>query len=173
MRKIQTLVMLLAAYLCATWLPGPGLWLRSVEFGSLTLPLPQVLLAGLLFTAGLCSTPDALRTILRLRRPFLLMALSAWLLPLLSAAVGAAVLWSLGCPPSVLLGMLVVAAMPVANSSVGWSTSMGGSVPLSIALLVVGTALSPLLSPMVINAGAVTMGTAEQALRETPWSEGM
>ena len=63
--------------------------------------------------------------------------------------------------------------MPVANSSVGWATTLGGSVTLSIALLVVGTTLSPLLTPLAIGAGAIGLRTAEQALMHTPWSDGM
>jgi BASS family bile acid:Na+ symporter len=174
MQKIRTLVLLLLAYAAATWFPAPGLWLRALSFGSEAIQLPQILLATLLLSAGVCSSRDALRSILRMRSAFYGMALAAWLLPLVATTVGILMLWGLfHCPASVALGMLIIAAMPVANSSVGWSSSIGGSVVMSIALLVIATALSPLLTPMVINFGAAAIGTAEQALTQTPWSDGM
>ncbi len=174
MQKLRTLLLLLLAYAAATFVPGPGLWLRELNLGSNSVQPPQVLLATLLLSAGLCSSKGALRTTLKTRVRFLAMAISAWIIPLIAAVLTVAILWGgLGCPPRVALGVVIIAAMPVANSSVGWATSLGGSVTLSIALLVVGTALSPLLTPIAINAGAYSLNTAEQALHETPWSEGM
>lgn len=178
MQKLQTLVLLIVAYAAATWIPGPGLQVRQwnllQNLGGLSINPPEVLLAGLLFTAGLCSTRGAVRTILANRPQLAVSAMAAWLIPLISAIVVVACLWGVaGCPPQVALGVIIVAAMPVANSSVGWATTMGGSVTLSIALLVVGTALSPLLSPLAIGAGAITLRTAEHALMHTPWSDGM
>lgn len=174
MQKYRTLLLLLAAYAAATWLPGPGLWLRNIDLLSTSIRPPQVLLAALLFSAGLCSSRGAVQTIVSSRERLLLLALAAWLVPLAAALCATLGIYGLlGGPASVALGIVIVAAMPVANSSVGWATSMGGSVPLSIALLVVGTALSPLLTPMVIGAGAISLGTAEEALTRTPWSEGM
>ncbi len=168
------MILLLAAYAAATWFPGPGLWLREINLISGSIHPPQVLLAALLLSAGLCASPGAVHTIVSARQRFVVLAVAAWLVPLLAALLVVAVLWGmLGGPASVALGVVIVAAMPVANSSVGWATSMGGSVPLSIALLVVGTALSPILTPLVIGAGAFSLGTAEQALTRTPWSEGM
>ncbi len=182
MQKLQTLVLLLVAYAAATWIPGPGLYVRQWNLlGNLlgnrlglSVNPPEVLLAGLLFSAGLCSTHGAVRTILANRRRLVASALAAWLVPLVAATVCVVCLWALaGCPPQVALGIVIVAAMPVANSSVGWATTMGGSVALSIALLVVGTALSPLLTPLAIGAGAITLRTAEHAFMHTPWSDGM
>lgn len=189
MRKAQTLILLLVAYLAATWFPGPGLWLRDGslaplsrffladlgwgDWGAAVQP-PQLLLAALLFFAGICSTRGAVRTIISAGPRFALMALAAWTMPLAAAAIAVGGLWGLlGCPASVALGMLIIASMPVANSSVGWSTSMGGSVPTSIALLVVGTAVSPVLTPLFVSIGSLTVGAAEETLTQTPWSQGM
>lgn len=174
MQKLQTLVLLLVAYAAATWMPGPGLHVRQWNLLGLSINPPEVLLAGLLFSAGLCSTHGAVRTILANRQRLLVSAVAAWLIPLVAATTAVTCLWGLaGCPPQVALGIIIVAAMPVANSSVGWATTMGGSVTLSIALLVVGTALSPLLTPLAIGAGAISLRTAEHALMHTPWSDGM
>lgn len=178
MQKLHTLVLLLVAYAAATWIPAPGLHIRQWDLlGNLlgrSINPPEVLLAALLFSAGLCSTHGAVRTILANRQRLVVSALAAWLIPLIAATIAVACLWGLaGCPPQVALGIIIVAAMPVANSSVGWATTMGGSVTLSIALLVVGTAFSPLLTPLAIGAGAISLRTAEHALTHTPWSDGM
>lgn len=178
MQKLQTLVLLLVAYAAATWIPGPGLHVRQWnllgDLLGLSVNPPEVLLAGLLFSAGLCSARGAVSTILAHRQRLVVSALAAWLIPLVSATIAVACLWGVaGCPPQVALGIVIVAAMPVANSSVGWATTLGGSVTLSIALLVVGTALSPLLTPLAIGAGAISLRTAEHALMHTPWSDGM
>lgn len=167
-------MLLLAAYAAATWFPRPGLWLREINLFSSSIQPPQILLAALLFSAGLCASPGAVQAMGSARQRLIVMAVAAWLVPLTAALVAISLLWGvMGGPASVALGIVIVAAMPVANSSVGWATSMGGSVPLSIALLIVGTALSPLLTPLVIGAGAICLGTAEHALTQTPWSDGM
>lgn len=167
-------MLLLAAYAAATWIPSPGLRLRELNLLGSSINPPELLLAGLLLCAGLCSSPGTLRTILSARSRFIISSIASWMLPLLAAAVTVAVLWGIaGCPPQVALGVVIVAAMPVANSSVGWSTTMRGSIALSIALLVVGTALSPLLTPLAISAGAISLRTAEDSLMNTPWSQGM
>ena len=174
MHKFQTLLLLLAAYAAATWLPGPGLELRGLTVGGVVIPTPQILLAGLLLNAGLCASPAAVRAMLVARQRWLWLAFTAWLVPLAAALLTVVGLWGLlGAPAGVALGVVIVAAMPVANSSVGWATSLGGSVPLSLALLVVGTAISPLLTPLVIESAAGALGTAEAALSGTPWSQGM
>ncbi|MEO8268139.1 MAG: hypothetical protein ABI557_00380 [Aureliella sp.] len=174
MQKIQTLVLLLAAYAAATWIPSPGLWARELNLLGCPINPPEVLLAGLLLCAGLCSSPGTLQAMLSARRRCLVSALATWLLPLLAASMTVALLWGIaGCPPQVALGIVIVAAMPVANSSVGWSATKGGSITLSIALLIVGTALSPILTPLAIGAGAISLRTAEHALMHTPWTQGM
>src|SRR5690606_30082760 len=119
-----TLVLLLVAYAAATWIPGPGLHVRQWNLLGLSINPPEVLLAGLLFTAGLCSTHGAVRTILANRQRLVASALAAWLIPLIAATTAVACLWGMaGCPPQVALGIIIVAAMPVANSSVGWATT--------------------------------------------------
>ncbi|MEZ6149637.1 MAG: hypothetical protein R3C09_05895 [Pirellulaceae bacterium] len=174
MQKLQALVLLLAAYAAATWIPNPGLWLRELSLLGSAINPPELLLAGLLLCAGLCSSQGTLQTMSAARGRIIVSAIASWLLPLLAAAIVVATLWGIaGCPPQVALGIVIVAAMPVANSSVGWSTTMGGSITLSIALLVVGTALSPVLTPLAISAGAISLRTAEESLMNTPWNQGM
>ncbi len=167
-------MLLLAAYAAATWFPEPGLWLREINFLGAAIQPPQILLAALLFSAGLCASRESVRSILSAQERIVVLAAVAWLVPLAAAFLSVAILWGgLAGPASVALGVVIVAAMPVANSSIGWATSRGGNVSLSIALLIFGTALSPLLTPLAIRVGAIRLETAEHALTQTPWSQGM
>ncbi len=173
MRNIKTTLALLFAYALATFLPAPGLWLRGLRLGAESVHPPQILLALLLLTAGISTSRDALRRVLFFRYQMLLMLTLSWIAPAMSAMVIAFGVWCLGCPGSVALGIVIVSAMPIANSSVGWSTLLGGHVAMSIAILVCSTALSPLLTPLLVSLGSQEIGAAEAALRSTPWSEGM
>lgn len=174
MRSSSTLVWLAAAYALATWFPEPAVWVREFQWGAWRIPAPQLLLAGLLFCAGGGSSLGVLDEVRRVQGRFLQLAFVAWGLPVLSAALVIPVLGLFfGCPPGVALGIWIVAAMPIANSSVGWCSVLRGNVGVSIALLATATALSPILAPVTIALGATTIGTPEDALRATPWSEGM
>src|SRR4051812_34754257 len=64
--------LLLAAYAAAALLPGPGLWLRGLRVGEVTLfgeavqlSLPVTLLAFLLFSAGLTVQSGRLTRLVR------------------------------------------------------------------------------------------------------------
>lgn len=174
MNKLTTLILLFLSYVAATWLPQPGVWLRELPLGSDWVHTPQLLLAIMLFAAGLCSSKRATESMWASRRQIAVMVAAGWAVPLICAAIAAVVLWGLlSSPPEVALGIIIIAAMPVANSSVGWSARLGGSVTLSIALLISATAISPLAAPAVIEFGAQWVGSAEETLRETPWNNGM
>lgn len=59
---------------------------------------------------------------------------------------------------SVLIGLGVVAAMPVAGSSVGWAMKSGGYLLLSVAFTLFSTLLSPFLAAFVLNILAGLLG---------------
>lgn len=173
MRTRQTLILLVLAYVAATWLPEPGIRLRSLSIAGLPGSLSQWTLAGLLFSAGVCSSQDALQRVLSNAATLARGLTAVWLLTWLAGGSVAAVLWALGAPAQVCLGVVIVAAMPVANSSVGWSSYLGGNVGTSVALLVSATALSPVLSSIVITIGATCFGDAVGTSDSLPWAEGM
>ena len=175
--KLPTLALLILAYVAATWFPQPGLWARELrlpfaaasdEGGLLATWLSQVrsanvLLAVLLFSSGLSASLSAMRKSLRSEAQLLSLAGMTWGLPLLAALFAILGLKVSGAPDEITFAMWIVAAMPVANSSVGWANVMRANVPLSLTLLILSTSCSPLTSPLLIAVGSKAFGIELQA----------
>lgn len=157
----KTLVMLLAAYAAATWFPAPALYFRSLQpvcwwpdFG-----FQNLLLAVMLLSAGLSCRPGAVWSMLS--RPFRLIGGSAviWLLPVLAAIAVVKFLDDVaGFPSQVLLALLVIAAMPPANSTVGWAQLLGANLALTLSLVLLAVIAAPVATPLLIRAGMLTTG---------------
>jgi BASS family bile acid:Na+ symporter len=151
--------LLAGSYLLAAVCPWPGAVIRQTAivnegcFGAITLPM--LLLAFLLFNAGLASDATDLAGLVR--RPLDLIAGVAATIAV-PLAVVACLAEALGWWPDpdearcLVAGLGVVAAMPVAGSSAAWSQQAGGSTALSIGLVVVSTLLSPLTTPLALAA---------------------
>jgi BASS family bile acid:Na+ symporter len=167
--------LLLGCYAAAALWPAPGLWLRRLSLGEvrvlgerLTLSLPLALLAFLLANAGLGVRAERLRGLLR--GPWVLGAgLAAnLLLPLAALAALAGALRAWHNPDeaqNLLVGVALVAAMPVAGSSAAWSQRADGDLSLSLGLVLGSTLLSPLTTPLALHAaGQLTAGGYADAL---------
>jgi BASS family bile acid:Na+ symporter len=154
-RHLLTLVV--TGYALAACWPTPGLWARHfvvAEAGGSPFTLPMALLALLLFNAGFGASTGELGSVLR--RPHYLLAGVA--VNLLAPAVFLAALrlalrgWHDFVEADCLLvGLAVVAAMPVAGSSTAWSQNSGGNSALSLGLVLASTFLSPLTTPLVLG----------------------
>ncbi len=167
---------LVGSYVLAALWPGPGLRLRGVSLGTATLAgervelsLPAVLLGFLLLNAGLgVRLPQAEGVF---RRPFLLGAgLAANLIvPITFIAVIALVFRWWPNPEeyrNMLVGLALIAAMPIAGSSAAWSRTADGDLALSLGLILASTLLSPLTTPAVLRAvGAMASGEQADDLR--------
>lgn len=168
----RLLWLLAGGYVAASVAPGPGLWLRSLQVGPAgsAVPLPAVLLAFLLFNAGLGVTTGSLRDLVH--RPGALMAgLAANLLLPVAFILGAAGTLQLWHNPrevqEILVGLAVIASMPVAGSSTTWVQNREGDLSLSVGLVVLSTSFSPLTTPLVLQAvGWVAEGEYADALRD-------
>src|SRR5262245_36920390 len=173
----RLLWLLVASYAVAALWPGPGLWLGDTSLGTLTLAgesvrlsAPAVLLAFLLLNAGLGVRLDRARDVLR--RPLLLGAglVANVALPVtFTAALALALRWWPDPEEyqNLLVGLALIAAMPVAGSSVAWSQHTDGDLALSLGLVLGSTLLSPLTTPAVLGAaGAMASGDQAQHLRE-------
>jgi BASS family bile acid:Na+ symporter len=166
------LALLLAAYALAAVCPAPGEAIRQVAFeqGSVRFSLTMLMLGVLLFDAGLCSNVAELVSVLR--RPTTLLAgvLANVLVPigfLILLAQGLHAWPDANEAQCLLVGLAVVAAMPVAGSSTAWSQNASGSPALSLGLVVVSTILSPLTTPLTLAAvGPLTHGDYATALAE-------
>ncbi|MDF2693432.1 MAG: Na+-dependent transporter [Labilithrix sp.] len=174
----QRLVWLLVAmYLLGAFAPSFGLGLRELElervseegpFGTVTLPMGMV--AVLLFAAGFGVRLQAIGDVVR--RPLLLVTglLANESFPVAFTVLTACLLaaWpSIVDAQDILVGLAMVAAMPIAGASTAWtqSTDRGLEGPdrpnlaLSLALVWGSTLVSPLFTPLVLHAvGLVTKG---------------
>jgi BASS family bile acid:Na+ symporter len=168
-------LLLVLAYLVAAFLPGPGLWLRAVHVPPISilgqrldLSLPALLLSLLLFNAGLGVAPAQLRGLAH--RPGVLLAglLANLVVPLAFVLGVSGVLVGFWHNPAeaqcVLVGLALVAAMPVAGSSTAWSQNADGNVALSLGLVLGSTLLSPLTTPIVFRSAGL-LGSGEYADR--------
>ena len=148
---------LLAVYILSAIAPGPGTVIR--EF-AVTLPgggkerASMLLLAVLLFCAAAVIQWSQIRDLLERPSVLLIGLLTAWLGPaLLVALFGGMLPWlaTNDTTSGMLVGFALVAAMPVANSSAGWTQNAGGNVAISLALIVLSVVLSPLATPNLLK----------------------
>jgi BASS family bile acid:Na+ symporter len=156
---------LLICYALGMLWPAWGLWIRGVEVGAPGLDggwaLIDVMLGLLLFNAGLGLD---LRRLKRFRRNVgtVLAGVSAGILIPLAFVliVGLSFLAFPDWPGSrgLVMGLAVVAAMPAAGSSAAWSQNTEGNLSLSLALILITTALSPVVAGVVVSAGVALVG---------------
>lgn len=131
--------------------------------------VPLVLLAVMLFSAALLTDLAQVRVVSR--HPLILTAslLAVWLGPaLLVFAAGWLIPLAFGGPATngLLVGFALVAAMPVANSSVGWTQNAGGNLALSLALVVLSISLSPWLTPHLLSLLGMSLSPRERSYIE-------
>ncbi len=169
--------LLLATYAVAAAVPGLGLAIRDVSAGrvglageSMNLSLPALMLGFLLLNAGLGVKASELRDLAR--RPSLLgLGLAANLLiPIAFIFVVSRAMrgWhSADEVQLILVGLGLVASMPIAGSSTAWSQNADGDLALSLGLVVGSTLLSPFATPMALHAvGFMAKGDYAEDLHE-------
>jgi len=165
---------LLACYgLAAVW-PKPGLVMRRWEwsptgFDQVPFSLPLLLLAVMLFSAAILTDVSQVRIISR--HPLVLAAALAavWLGPALVVLVAGAIVPLAvdgAATAGLLVGLALVAAMPVANSSVAWTQSANGNLGLGIALVVLSILLSPWITPSLLTLLGMSLSEGERAYCE-------
>jgi BASS family bile acid:Na+ symporter len=156
---------LLATCVAAACCPGPGRWLRGVSVGEVllrgeltALSLPTLMLAYLLFNAGLGVQTAQLRHLLRDPKPLVggLVANLAVPVVFIVAVSRLAGQW-LGTDHagSIVVALTLIASMPVAATSTLWSQNGNGNLALSLGLVLLSTLLSPLTTPAVFRAGGL------------------
>lgn len=172
----RLLWLLLAVYVLAAVVPGPGLALRKICITPAgagfvpSLALPALLLALLLFNAGLGARFSALRHI---RQSALLMGagtlvnLIAPFLAILAVHFCLRLWHSPAEFQNILTGMVLVASMPIAGSSTTWAQNAKGDLTVSLGLVLLSTALSPVTTPLLLRAGSwMTAGAWSHRLHE-------
>jgi BASS family bile acid:Na+ symporter len=149
--------LLVGAYSLAAWLPGPGEVIRKfqvVDAGQgLQVTLPMLLLGGLLFNGGLGAETRELAGVVKAPGPLLLGLVGNVLVPigfLFVLALGLRLWPDWDEAQCLLVGLAIVAAMPVAGSSTAWSQNANGSAALSLGMVILSTVLSPLTTPLTL-----------------------
>jgi bile acid:Na+ symporter, BASS family len=139
--------MIIISYVAAAAMPGLGSGIRNVSFASA--PLPALMLAVLLFNAGMGVKTEELRRLLR--NPCLLVGavFCNIIIPLVFIVATSFLISSwhnLEEVQIILTGLALVASMPIAGASTAWSQNCNGNVALSVGLVLSTTALSPIRS---------------------------
>lgn len=168
---------IISSYLVATVFPEFGLWIRVLNLGSinvfksqLVLSVPLIMLASLLFNAGLGVKLIELKHVLH--KPFLLLGgvLGNIAIPLLFIMVINFIMHLWHEPEElqqILVGLALVASMPIAGGSTAWVQNANGNLALSLGLVLVSTLLSPLLTPTALHAvGFIATGDYAEDLHE-------
>ncbi|GAA3770594.1 hypothetical protein GCM10022403_002410 [Streptomyces coacervatus] len=154
-------VVIALAYAAAALLPVPGLWLRRPHLvgipglAELSLRTPQLLLALVLFSAGLQVPLRELR--LLLRRPAALVAglVLHVVAPLL---IVPGVAFALRQSPDrdggsgMVAAMILIVAMPVAAGATVWTAKGDGDQPTAVGLVLASTLVSPITVPLTLAA---------------------
>jgi BASS family bile acid:Na+ symporter len=168
--------LLLGAYALAAVWPWLGSAVRQVTIMQLTvlhenvvISLPMLLLAVLLFHAGLSAETGELLQVVGKPQVVLAGLVANLLVPVgfLLALFPALQLWhNPDETQSLLVGLAIVAAMPIAGSSTAWSQNANGNVALSLGLVLLSTLLSPLTTPLTLRVvGWLATGDYREALR--------
>ncbi|HVA45811.1 MAG TPA: bile acid:sodium symporter [Pirellulales bacterium] len=169
---------LIGSYAVATFFPALGLWLRDVSVGQLALggggptriSLSMLMLSFLLLNAGLGVEPSQLTKLFQ--KPLtLLSGLAANLLipiAFIFCVTQVMRLWhNADEVQNILVGLALVASMPIAGSSTAWSQNANGNMALSLGLVLFSTLLSPLATPVALHAvGLMTTGDYSEDLHE-------
>jgi len=167
--------LLIACYALAAFWPAPGLAMRhwewsSARFGNVPLSLPLFLLAVMLVCAALLTDLSQIRLVSRHPIVLSVALVTVWLAPaLLVLAAGWIVPWAIGgeATTGLLVGLAIVATMPVANSSVGWIQNARGNLGLGLALVVLSITLSPWITPNLLSLLGMSLSPHDQAYCET------
>ncbi len=172
------LPVMLLTYVLAGLAPRLGLAMRHVSLGSIawfgeapvTLSLPTLLLSVMLLNAGLGVRTEEFPRMLK--QPAMLLAgvIANTVLPLMFILIVAFVaqLWPDDDEvQNLLVGLGLLAAMPVAGGATVWTQNADGNVALSVGLVLVSTALSPFMIPLGLHAvGYLTHGDLSDDLHE-------
>lgn len=152
---------LIGAYTISAIWPAAGLWIRNLTFGDLHIfheqlhvSLLLLLLATLMFNAGLGVKTSHLKSLAQKIR-VLLAGLAANLIIPMGYIYLVTLIMRLWHNPMetqhILVGLALVAAMPIAGASTAWAQNSNGNLALSLGLVLASTVLSPVLTPVALH----------------------
>ncbi|QVL31453.1 Na+-dependent transporter [Telmatocola sphagniphila] len=150
--------LLILSYVLAAFFPALGSWIRTQKLGHawlgeqhIPLSLTSTLLALLLFNAGLGLRVDQIARLVYAPHVLVLGLLANLFVPLLFLTLISLSMSDWHNPSEVqciLLGLALVASMPIAGSSAAWTQSADGDLALGLGLILGSTLLSPITTPI-------------------------
>ncbi len=162
--------LLVASYVLAAVWPGPGQVIRGLSVTRAAgdeVTAPMLLLALLLFCGAAVVRWSQIRELMQRPGVLLLGLVAVWVVPGIFVSVLGWILPPLlgkSVTTGMLVGLALVAAMPVANSSVAWCQNAQGNVALSLGLIVLTIVLSPLAAPQMLNLMGLSLSQRETDL---------
>lgn len=153
--------LLVVVYTIAAVAPSVGQWVcaaagvTQVAGYKCRVSAPAVMLAFLLFGAGVAVQGRHLRDVFQRPTTLVVGLIASIVVPVLVLIVASPLLAFWDDPEEardLVVGLAVVASMPVAGSSAGWSRAADGDCALSLGLVLLSTFLSPLTTPLVLQA---------------------
>ena len=182
---------IVASYAVAAVWPGFGLWIRDMDVSRYLVPrsgvhlfLPPIMLAVLLFNAGLGVRLEELSSTLAkvelrglLHRSFMVWGglLANFAVPLafiLAVSYLMEFWYSTRELQQILVGLALVASMPIAGASTAYAQNANGNLALSLGLVLLTTVLSPLTTPLTLHAaGFMTTGDYSEDLHRLASSD--
>jgi len=172
--------LLVASYAVAAVFPSFGAWIRDASLGRValfgkgtTLSLPMIMLAFLLLNAGIGVKAAELNNLIRSSAILLTGMAANLIIPIVFTLIVSVALspWRPADEPdavqNILVGLALIASMPIAGSSTAWAQNANGNLALSLGLVVFSTILSPLTTPLVLFfVGIMARGEYSQHLRQ-------
>jgi bile acid:Na+ symporter, BASS family len=151
---------LIGVYAIAAVYPTLGLWIRNTSFGAITISnektpvsLLMIMLSLLMFNAGLGVKTSHLRTVMQ-KKLVLVAGLTANLAVPIAYIFGVTLVMRFWYEPveaqHILVGLALVAAMPIAGGSTAWAQNSNGNLALSLGLVLFSTILSPIVTPVTL-----------------------
>jgi BASS family bile acid:Na+ symporter len=138
-----------------------GLWIRNVTFGDVSMfqtpmhvSLLLLLLATLMFNAGLGVKTSHLTSLAQKTRVLIAGLTANLLIPMMYIFLVTLVMRLWYEPDEaqhILVGLALVAAMPIAGASTAWAQNSNGNLALSLGLVLSSTVLSPIITPVALQ----------------------
>jgi bile acid:Na+ symporter, BASS family len=152
---------LISAYAIAALYPTVGLWIRSISFGDVTIfqekthiSLLMIMLALLMFNAGLGLKTSHLKAVMQKKRVLFAGLIANLTIPM-AYIFGVTVVMRLWYEPDeaqhILVGLALVAAMPIAGAATAWAQNSNGNLALSLGLVLFSTLLSPIVTAVAFQ----------------------
>jgi len=171
------ILLLIVAYALGAFWPGPGRQARGLSIGHVTLfreqvklSLPVLTLASLLVSASLGVNLVDLSGLARRPAPLLAGIAANSLIPIAYLRGVTVIMRPWHSPDEVqniLVGLALVASMPIAGTSTAWSQNADGDLALSLGLVLASTLLSPLTTPLALRTiGLMATGDYAEDLRD-------